>query len=485
MPSLRPTRVALLAFTSFALLCPASASAAGECDQVAAPGAGAAQRLVDSLGAGQTGCLRAGTYREAVRFNRGNLTLRPYPGEQATVIGRMLVPQGSDGVTVEGLYLDGTNPNILPSPSINARNTTFVRNDVTNNHTAICFSLGHPTYGRATDTKIELNRIHNCGVLPAANHDHGIYVTSATNTTITNNWIYDNADRGIQLYPDAQNTTITNNVIDGNGTGIIFSGDFGTAANNNTVNNNIITNSNLRSNVESFYPAGNPTGTNNTVHHNCIKGGARDNTLGGVSSPQIGFVVSENLAVDPQFANRAAKDFRPAPDSPCRGLLASSAVPGPDAPTPEPTPTPTPEPTPTPTPEPTPTPTPEPTPTPTPEPTPTAPSDPTPTSPKKGRGRKLTLKVSAVAAVVQASGRGRLVRLRLRGQLRGASAPAGHTVVITVKLNGRWRAIARVRVSRSGRFTLRRAVRLPRGMRSIPVRATAAGSAVLVLASVR
>jgi hypothetical protein len=95
--------------------------------------------------------------------------------------------------------------------------------------------------------------------------------------------------------------------------------------------------------------------------------------------------------------------------------------------------------------------------------------------------------VSAVAAVVQTSARGRYVRLGIRGRLRGAARPAGHRIVIAVKVNGRWRTIGRATVRRSGVFTLRRGVRLPRGMHSVRVRATAGGTAssTLVLASVR
>ena len=50
---------------------------------------------------------------------------------------------------------------------------------------------------------IEHNRIHDCGELPATNFDHGVYVAEARDTVIRDNWIYSNADRGVQLYPDA------------------------------------------------------------------------------------------------------------------------------------------------------------------------------------------------------------------------------------------------------------------------------------------
>ena len=48
---------------------------------------------------------------------------------------------------------------------------------------------------------IERNRIHDCGELPATNHQHGIYVAHAIGTVIRDNWIYDNADRGFSFTP--------------------------------------------------------------------------------------------------------------------------------------------------------------------------------------------------------------------------------------------------------------------------------------------
>jgi parallel beta-helix repeat protein len=309
------------------------------CDKVAAPtgsdsAAGTAdapyrtaQQLADGLQAGQTGCLRAGTYDEDLRVGHGGrdgapLTLRSYPGERARIVGRLWIARGSDYVTVASLDLSGVNPEYtLPSPTVNAYNATFVDDDVSNNHTAICFVLGSSSYGRAKNTVIARNRIHDCGVLPAANHDHGIYVAEADDTKILGNVIYDNADRGVQLYPDAQRTVIQGNIIDGNGVGVIFSGDGGATSNDNDVEFNVITNSNVRNNVESWYPDGNPIGTGNVLRNNCVSGGVRDNGNGAIGD-QIGFSASANLKVDPRYANRAAKDFTLPAGSACAALVA-------------------------------------------------------------------------------------------------------------------------------------------------------------------
>jgi parallel beta-helix repeat protein len=336
--SLRGGLLAGLVVVLVAVPSPAVAQEAGACSKVVAPG-GSVQRLADLLAPGEVGCLRAGTYTEAVTVSNGGapgqpLTLRSYPGEVATLIGRLVIQKSANHVTVEQLVLDGQNRDRLPSPTVNGDHVTFRLNDVTNSHSAICFVIGASNvdnsvkWGRAQDTLIEGNRIHGCGVLPAANHDHGIYVEGADDTRIQGNWIYDNADRGVQLYPDAQRSVVIGNVIDGNGTGVVFSGEGGATSNDNLVAGNVITNSRLRPNVESWW-GGPEVGRGNVLRDNCVSGGPRDDGNGGINAADGGFSSRRNRAAAPGFVNRAAKDFRLAPDSPCRSLHgAANNVPG-------------------------------------------------------------------------------------------------------------------------------------------------------------
>jgi hypothetical protein len=309
----------------------APASAATRCDQVASPGPDGAQRLVDSLRPGQVGCLHGGAYAGNVKVSTPNITLTPFGGEHATLRGRFWIARGADGVTVEGLYLDGTNRDDLPSPTVNAENATFRRNDVFNDHRSICFALGHPDWGRADNALIELNRVHDCGRLPATNHDHGIYVALATNAVIRGNWIYDNADFGVHLYPNAQSSHVIGNVIDGNGEGLTFSGEYGVTSNNNIVEGNVITNSKIRDNIESWFARGNPIGRGNVARANCVKGGAYDRGNGGIAD-EWGFRAVDTVRARPSFVNRGARDFRLAPGA-CRSALAvayRNTVPGPE-----------------------------------------------------------------------------------------------------------------------------------------------------------
>ena len=253
------------------------AGAAG-CDKVgsplgsdAYPGTAAApyatvEKLANSLHPGQTGVCgrhvpgrrddRQGRHRERAHDRHqlpGRARHRGWP------------PAGDDeanNVVIQSLDLNGRNADNLPSPSVNGDDVVFRDNDVTNDHTTICFILGSDQFGRARGTVIERNRIHNCGQMPPTNHHHGIYVEASDGARIVDNWIYDNADRGIQLFPDAQGTYVARNVIDGNGQGMIFSRDSA----NNVVENNMISNPALRNNIEDWELSGD----GNVARRNCL-----------------------------------------------------------------------------------------------------------------------------------------------------------------------------------------------------------------------
>ncbi len=331
--------VTMLAAATFAA---APAGAEGACDKFASTTGSdsasgdqtqplrTAQKLVNSLANGQTGCLRAGSYSGSVTISNGGvsgapITLTSYPGEQATIKGRLWVKDSANFVNVSSLKLDGSGYS-LPSPVINGDDFTLSDSEVTNNSSAICISVGATTYGRAYRTTVERNRVHDCGRLPAANHDHGIYLENSTDARIVDNVFYDNADRGIQLYPDAERTYVARNIIDGNGTGIRIGGgneEFGCkASNNNTIENNLITN-NLGWGVDSWWGCSSLIGQDNVVRDSCFYGNGKGRTIGD------GYTVQNALAADPLYVNRAAKDFRLQSDSPCLSILGGTPTPPP------------------------------------------------------------------------------------------------------------------------------------------------------------
>jgi parallel beta-helix repeat protein len=334
----RHTLITALTTVTFAFCANgAQAAPASDCDLVAAPTgvAGAVGTVenplrsvidvVNGLSDGETGCFAAGTYPVGnYTIAKPGITLTSLDGQQAEIKGRLWIK--GDGITLEGLVLNNENTADLPS-SITGDDVVLRDNEITNHHTTICFNVGNAAYGRAQDTLIEGNRIHDCGRLPASNFDHGIYIEDSDGVVIRDNWIYGNADRGIQLYPDADGTLIERNVIDRNGEGIIFGGSPEDASDDTIVRNNLITNSKLRDNVESAYGPGEPVGQNNLVTNNCISGGAYDNGDGGILKNAEGFTAHSNLIERPVYTNAAAGDYTLKPGSPCAALLENGEPP--------------------------------------------------------------------------------------------------------------------------------------------------------------
>jgi nitrous oxidase accessory protein NosD len=319
----------------------------GACTRWAAPGAtggdgsrdapfGDVDRLADALEPGDTGCLSAGVHVGDVTLGRGGragarVELRPAPGARATVRGRLLVTRSAPFVTVRGLRLEGVEqgalcgPEPCPSPTVNADDVAFVDNDVTNDHTAICFVLGDRLgrFGRADRVELRGNRIHDCGTLPRTNLEHGIYAQATTGARIVGNLIDGNADRGLQLYSDVQGALVAGNVLTGNGTGIIFSGLGGSTSNGTVVEHNVIADSRARWNVESFYAPGTTVARGNVVRENCLAARDPSGPYGRDGGDQggAGYHAQGNRVVDDPGIVPGAR--RPAlkPGSPCRGLL--------------------------------------------------------------------------------------------------------------------------------------------------------------------
>jgi parallel beta-helix repeat protein len=274
---------------------------------------GKLQRFADSLRRGETGCLAGGVYKGGVDLRRPRITLRSFPGRRATISGgQMRISPGADRSALKKLRLVSDELTVL----IYASRAVVSENEITNRHTDICVHIDrYPGTPVPKKIRIEGNRIHDCGPLPAANHDHGIYIAVARDTVVRDNLIWGNADRGVQLHPQAFGTRVIDNVIEGNGQGIIFS----ESSDNNLVKGNIISNSNVRHNVETSAS----TATNNVVRGNCLwsplegyYGGEPPNS--GVAPEHPGVTVGPNVIADPRFRNRS--EFRPAGNSPCAGF---------------------------------------------------------------------------------------------------------------------------------------------------------------------
>jgi parallel beta-helix repeat protein len=270
----------------------------------------------------RTLCLHGGIYRTGeVWLKRAGMTITSVPGERATWRGRIVVR--ARDVTLERLDLDGTGRgrSSLPSPTINGKGFVLRESDVTNRN-GICV---HPLPYRHATPKgftIERNRIHDCGRRPRTNRDHGVYVAGGSGV-VRWNAIFDNADRGIQLFPYARGVHVYGNTIDGNGEGV----NLGAAAAGNVVRNNLITNSRERWNVEYF----DLSGRGNRVLSNCVQAASRlpyYRQRGGIAPGIERYLeLGGNAEAHVRYADRARGDLRPASVSPsCAGKGAPDEV---------------------------------------------------------------------------------------------------------------------------------------------------------------
>jgi parallel beta-helix repeat protein len=285
------------------------------------------------LRSGQTGCLRSGTYRQLeTDVKRPHVTLQSAPGERAAWRGRVVLQGRGDRLI--GLRLDGSagphcsarNCGALPSPTINAPDVVVAYNDITSPDSGICV---HPRAwrGEKPDRFLILrNRIHDCGRFPPTEHDHGIYVADGTAGVISGNVVFRNADRGIQLYPEARGTLVVHNTVDGNGSGIIFS----ERSSYNSVRNNVFTNSVVRWNAETY----NLSGSGNRFADNCVRAGNPNpsyNEHAGVALTRAVAQRSNRAARGSVYVDRAAGDLRVRPRSVCAGKGAPDSVAAPRA----------------------------------------------------------------------------------------------------------------------------------------------------------
>ena len=143
---------------------------------------------------------------------------------------------------------------------------------------------------------------------------------------IRDNLIYGNADRGVQLYPNADDSVVTGNIIDGNGEGVIFGGGPESSSDDNLVANNVITNSTIRWNIQSSWQG--PVGSGNVARDNCVWS-ERGGYYGGGDPRGSGIQemdsarAFDNLVADPGYADVAGGDYSLSASSPCLDVLGS------------------------------------------------------------------------------------------------------------------------------------------------------------------
>ena len=339
----KPTALLTSLVAAFAALAlsaaPASAAAPTSCTKVAAPsgsdsaaGTAAApyrtvQRLVSSLAAGQTGCLRAGTYGgSALYMRKPDTALQSYPGERATLTAFLEVTPEAPRSRVSGLTIDTSGNSNSVGTKLQADDAVLSDNVITKGSEGICVLAG--TYNQAQRVIIERNYIYDCGsgVQPDGSHnkfDHLIYLSGTRDAVVRWNILSANAGGwGVHMYPGADGTLIEHNIIDGNQGGVIFAGSGeGSPSDDNVVRNNAITGNGPRWNIESSWSDG-PPGTGNVATANCLYSTGQGQPS-GVSSGR-GFSATGNTVLSGYpYVDRTAGDYRFKSDSPCAELVGN------------------------------------------------------------------------------------------------------------------------------------------------------------------
>lgn len=332
---------AATALTALSFASQATAAAPTTCTKVASPtgsdsAAGTeaapfktAQKLVKSLSAGQTGCLRAGVYSGSdIYMRQPDTALQSYPGERATLTSFLEIQPEAQRSRVSGLKIDTTGSSNSVGTKIQADDAVFSDNVVTKGGEGICVLAG--TYNAAERIVIERNVMYDCGaaVKPDGSQnkfDHLIYLSGTRDAVIRWNILANNGGGwGVHMYPHADGTLVEHNIIDGNKGGVIFAGAGGSdVSDDNTVRNNAITSSGPRWNVEGSWSDG-VKGTGNTASANCLYTTGPSQPTG--IATQSGFTASGNTALDGSpYVNREAGDYRFEAGSPCAEIVGDVA----------------------------------------------------------------------------------------------------------------------------------------------------------------
>jgi Ca2+-binding RTX toxin-like protein len=318
--------------------------------------------LASSLAAGQTGCLPAGQTYYAVAGNGivgtapgtavAPVAITSDPTGRATVKGQLWLKPESHDVVLTGLDFKGgyteTGAPLYTKGShliLQGDRIGITDNDISDPR-GICISAGRahatdPTVNDvAEDLRVTGNRIHDCGMaldIVWTDQDsgaHGIYLENTLRAVVSDNLIYRNRWRGLQLWPRNDGATIEHNLFDENATHVNIGSSLGPQYNggfvsqNTTVRDNILTGrvtdfhtSQNPSQLYGYFPDGSPTYGNN-VYDNCFAPG--DPAVTG-----NGYALGVNTTAQALFTDRAARDYRLLASSPCYGKGPASIQPAP------------------------------------------------------------------------------------------------------------------------------------------------------------
>jgi hypothetical protein len=264
-----------------------------------------------------------------------NVTLRKVPGHSAPAVFGHVFKLRSNSLHIYGLALFAGPESGSTSFVVSGDDVVIQNSNLTNgNQGRTCVdTFPYSTYN-PDRLHLYRNRIYDCGggnSSNSPNHDHGVYLETGADHLVDENWIYENNDRGVQIYydsafsyPAVTGAIVTKNVISDNCQaqwptspfGPVLEGQVnfgGPSASNhdNHVNYNVVT---YPTNQACEYLVNNLTGTvtGQQFENNCLYGstGSPYDPAGGGGISVTGNFTNQQ----PNFVNRgyfltAQKDY--------------------------------------------------------------------------------------------------------------------------------------------------------------------------------
>ncbi len=279
------------------------------------------QKALDTLSAGQTAIVRAGTYVQNLEATRGGTSTAPITirGEAGT---RPVLRAGTDQTDNEALHLLSGGSylrfqNLVFEGATGSSTTNVyadgISHDVELSDCEIRGSQRQGFFSEASTSRIHVIGcyIHDNGGSGPTQLDHNMYVEGSGHLIASNLIVRAPNGYGIQLYPISDHVVVTGNTIAGSfRDGIIVGSGGGGASSDSLIVNNILTGN--RVGISTYW--GGSVGTNNVVRNNLSWGNSSGDFTG------TGVTFSSNLVVSPLFVNAAAGDYHLQAGSPAIGV---------------------------------------------------------------------------------------------------------------------------------------------------------------------
>jgi len=278
------------------------------------------QKALNTVQAGQTAYVRAGTYSQNLLMSRAGtavapITVRNYPGERpvlrpgtgATDNMPLQLGSGAAYVRFQGLTIEGaTGPSTTNVYAWgNAHNIELSQCELRNSQRQGFFS-------EATTSSIQLLGcyIHDNGGSGPIQLDHNVYMEGQFH--LIADCLIKNAPNGfgVQIYPSSDHVIVTENTIVGAlRDGIIVGSDGATTTSNLTLTNNVVA-FNGRYGISTYW--GGAVGSANAGANNLVWG----NGAGQLSGSGISY--SGSVLADPLFVDRTGGNLHLQGTSPGR-----------------------------------------------------------------------------------------------------------------------------------------------------------------------